>query len=189
MTFASSTSYTNKSGENATLNVTDNQALAMFTVQAAGSSGNPIPYATTVGQTPVKGFIYSVGGIYEFKVGSTTYYQSGYGYGTSCSYGTFCFLSSGYGYGSLGNLLTGMHSTYMFTGTGSGDKVTLTGGLTHDIFSITATGANDGVTINSGLGSSTYNIVLGPSGTLTLSAAASVSANNYYNIVYQVYVS
>ena len=192
MTFASSTKYTN-SGENATVNVTDNQKLAYFSVKAAGSSSNPLPFMTkSLTGLIQQAYIVQVGGSVEFKDASGVVYYPGYGGGysvaSSCSYSTGCFLYGGSGYGSLGNLLAGMHSTYVFTGTGNNDTIKLTGGLTSDIYSITATGMGDIATVTSGLGSSTYNLVLGPTGTLTISAPASTTSN-YYNIVYQTYVT
>jgi hypothetical protein len=186
LTFASTTKYTNTSGENATVNVTDPQMGATFTILAAGSPGLTIPFITTTTLTPIQGYIYQVGGTLEYKANGQTYYETGYAYGATCGYTTTqCFLPGGYGYGSgITSLLAGMHSTYMFTGVGAKDVVKLTGGITNDIFSITTPGLSSGITVNAGLGNSTYNLVMGPSGTITINAAVSTGAYNSYNIVY-----
>jgi hypothetical protein len=202
----SASTYTNTSGENATVNVTNNQWGANFTVLAAGSPGLYIPFVSSY-NTANGGlnehqswYTYSVGGfivgssgqgIYtEYPQGPAAYQtQPGYyypgsdylQYGCLKSYAGTCTST---GYETLYSYLNSLHSTYMFTGLGANDKVTLTGGLTADTYSITTPGAGVYVTINSGLGNSTYNIVLGQSGVLTINAVASTAAYNYYNVVY-----
>jgi hypothetical protein len=187
--FAQTTVYTNTSGENATLNVTNNQAGANFTVRAAGSPGLSIPFTTNSQLTGQQTFyIYSVGGFIESSSGQGVFTEYPLAYGSSNASYVPGSLVLQYGYGNTGetlyNYLSSLHSVYMFTGTGSGDSVTLYGGLTADTFSITTPGTGDSVTINSGLGNSTYNIVLGQTGTVTINALNSASAYNYYNIVY-----
>ncbi len=203
---AGTTKYNNSSGENAILNVTDNYAGSIFTVGAAGSCGNAtvasgcltIPVESDYNPNQVAGYIFEVGGFIEGSSGLGNWTQFP-GYGDPVPGYTFLGNSplqtcSGYGvsqpnlcvngYETLYSYLSNMHSVYMFTGTGKGDMINLNGGLTADTFSITSPGASTQVWINSGLGNSTYNIVLGNTGTLTIGAVHSTSAYNYYNIVY-----
>ncbi|MBI3858866.1 MAG: hypothetical protein HY296_01290 [Thaumarchaeota archaeon] len=196
---AGTTTYDNKSGENATVNVTDNQDAASFTVTAAGactgdtlSTCNTIPFLTETQIALITEYQYHVGG---FKISSPNTQTPdfpciGLAYGCSPTQEYGIPGSTVLQYGTSGpetlmQFLQSLHSYYMFTGIGDTDTVTLHGGMTNDIFSITTPGSSSAITVTAGLGNSTYNLILGDTGTLTIDASHSNAAFNYYNVIYE----
>jgi hypothetical protein len=155
--------YADCGGENTTVSVIDNEDNAIFDVKAAGSGNLTVPFEISRALNSITGYVYSVDGTIKYNITGTAYLDN---------------------QTTISDLLAGMHSTYTFTGKGSSDNITLTGGLTSDMYSIVASGVNNSVTINEGLGNSTYSIVLGQAGAIAMTTINGTSVANTYNIVF-----
>jgi hypothetical protein len=86
------------------------------------------------------------------------------------------------------DVLFEMASTYLITGTGTHDNITIAAGMLADTFSIVAPGLGTQVNITTGTGSATYAVQVGLNGTVNIRPGLmenmSSSTIGIFNIVY-----
>jgi hypothetical protein len=187
--FASDFSYVNP-GHKVYMNITNNQDGATFNINSTLSM---LPIVVLGADTYFIGNISYIGGFQNYVLnysGHCGNFTSGPCGANKTAAWNFYNTSMGYYENTTGwqDVLFEMASTYLITGTGAHDNITIAAGMLADTFSIVAPGLGTQVNITTGSGSSTYAVQVGLNGTVNIRPGLyenmSSSTIGIFNIVY-----
>jgi hypothetical protein len=187
LVFAASTFHYTNPGNRVYLNVTNNQNATSFTINATQITAF-MTWGTDMVQ---RGNLSYIGGFQVLMAGNLTCAgASGFCYANGTYWSDMNMTTQAYFENQtsyVNALLAALSSTYLVTGTGPHDNVTILAGITPDIYSVVLPGNNGTVGITQGTGSSTYAIQVGPNSAINILPGKymnSTGTESVFNIVY-----